>query len=275
MPQLAGGKLGLVVKSLVVAAVADTKALELGFLPGDRILAVNDNPVGSTPEFYREVSRAMADNQARGAPVVFDLWRKKDTGSASTGSPIATTSEQGTFRTGSFSFSPGASPGGYESPAQAMVPQPPRGAAGGSPPGGSFALASPGGLGGLRPHSSPRGAMPDTGLPLTPQTQEWPPPPPTQSSLHPSVFMRTTCAARDTVPYLREEQTDAHSAAAESKKPKGVRRRKDLCPELCNPANAFSGDPGPAAAANEDLAGALRSPSPKPQAPTRRRKFVC
>jgi len=84
MPQhLAGGKLGLVVKNLVVAAVADTKALHLGFLPGDRILAVNDKPVGNTQEFYTEVSRAMAESQSSGEPVVFDLWRKKD-GAAST-----------------------------------------------------------------------------------------------------------------------------------------------------------------------------------------------
>merc|ERR1719221_804405 len=115
MPHFAGGKLGLQVKSLVVAAVSDTKALDLGFLPGDRILAVNDNPVGSTPEFYREVSRAMAENQASGAPVAFDVWRKKDSGgSASTGSPNATTS-----MSGSFSFSPIASPGPENSPPQA------------------------------------------------------------------------------------------------------------------------------------------------------------
>mmetsp|Transcript_122633 Transcript_122633/g.318872 ORF Transcript_122633/g.318872 Transcript_122633/m.318872 type:complete len:380 (+) Transcript_122633:32-1171(+) len=78
MPQLlVGSKLGLVVKHLVVVAITNARALQLGFQPGDRVLAVNDNPVGSTSEFFEEVSRAMADNQISSKPVVFDIWRNR------------------------------------------------------------------------------------------------------------------------------------------------------------------------------------------------------
>mmetsp|Transcript_54328 Transcript_54328/g.150650 ORF Transcript_54328/g.150650 Transcript_54328/m.150650 type:complete len:210 (-) Transcript_54328:101-730(-) len=78
MPPLAGGKLGLVVRHLMVAAITDAKASRLGFFPGDRILAVNDAPVASSTDFFQEVSRAMVENQA-GAPVIFDVWRRLGT----------------------------------------------------------------------------------------------------------------------------------------------------------------------------------------------------
>lgn len=77
MPHLPeGGKLGLVVRHLAVAAITDDKASQLGFHVGDRILAVNDAAVSTSPEFYQEVSKAMHENQAMGVPVVFDIWRR-------------------------------------------------------------------------------------------------------------------------------------------------------------------------------------------------------
>mmetsp|Transcript_20693 Transcript_20693/g.54743 ORF Transcript_20693/g.54743 Transcript_20693/m.54743 type:complete len:385 (-) Transcript_20693:208-1362(-) len=85
MPQpLHGGKLGLVVKHLVVVAITNPKASQLGFHAGDRIAAVNNKPVGSTAEFFQQTSLAMIENVAIGCPVVFDIWRNSD---ASAGSP--------------------------------------------------------------------------------------------------------------------------------------------------------------------------------------------
>mmetsp|Transcript_20010 Transcript_20010/g.42749 ORF Transcript_20010/g.42749 Transcript_20010/m.42749 type:complete len:391 (+) Transcript_20010:126-1298(+) len=72
------GKLGLVVTKLVVTAVTDAKAAQIGFLPGDKIIAVNGRSVESTAEFQRETCKALQEREVCGLSVVFEVLRKRD-----------------------------------------------------------------------------------------------------------------------------------------------------------------------------------------------------
>jgi len=90
VPQpLDGGKLGLAVKDLCVASVTDPRALQFGWAVGDRILAVNDQPISTTHEFTQELSKAMSAFMAIGRPLVFEVVRAAGYAGAAAGSLVA------------------------------------------------------------------------------------------------------------------------------------------------------------------------------------------
>jgi len=72
---LEGSKLGLTVKQLVVATVADPRALEFGWALGDQILKVNGVPVSNTRELSAALTGALNAWKATGQAMVFDIWR--------------------------------------------------------------------------------------------------------------------------------------------------------------------------------------------------------
>lgn len=73
---LDGTKLGLAVKDLRIASITDARALQLGWAVGDRILAVNNQPITSTLEFSRELAKAMDTWKMYGHPLVFEIVRQ-------------------------------------------------------------------------------------------------------------------------------------------------------------------------------------------------------
>lgn len=272
MPPLGGGKLGLVVKSLVVSAVADTKALELGFLPGDRILAVNDRPVGSTQEFYCEVSKAMEDSRASGEPVVFDLWRKKE-GDASTGSAMATTPMSGSF---SCAGSEGAGPfAGSHMQRHTSASMASLGGRVGtpqmSPSSGSFACShhsyEPAVYGyDTKQPALPRGSLRDPALRG----------PEAGSTSRSSATLRPWFADSVAPPF--QEEMEHHHARGKTEAATLARRQKELCPAFCHtgPSHRVQ-DAGPGAAPRvrfEDSLTVAKHSVVAP-GPSRRRKFIC
>lgn len=72
---LEGGRLGLTVTDLVVAAIADPRARDHGWVLGDKILQINGTPVQSMQYFTAELARAMAEYNALSRPVIVDVWR--------------------------------------------------------------------------------------------------------------------------------------------------------------------------------------------------------
>lgn len=72
---LDGERLGLTMKSTVVAAIADPRAVQFGFELGDQILQINHFSVATFHDFARELLKALQVNRATGRPMEFDVLR--------------------------------------------------------------------------------------------------------------------------------------------------------------------------------------------------------
>eukprot|EP00933_Yihiella_yeosuensis_P034212 TRINITY_DN27723_c0_g1_i1.p1 TRINITY_DN27723_c0_g1~~TRINITY_DN27723_c0_g1_i1.p1 ORF type:complete len:281 (-),score=33.85 TRINITY_DN27723_c0_g1_i1:302-1144(-) len=73
--QLANGKLGLVIKNMIVSSINDASAHQWGWRIGDHILQVNGHNVQNMDEVESEIARAVKSHHAVAHPIVFDVYR--------------------------------------------------------------------------------------------------------------------------------------------------------------------------------------------------------